>query len=103
MIDRYTLINSSFISSSFEIDIDNIKPNYNANPTQKLPIITFGENKKPSPSPIESEDSDEFVSMTSNNSDLDENNEVQEILSYGKENSKGSFARFLVCCIISQP
>ena len=46
MIDRYTLINSSFISNSFEIDIDNIKPNYNANPTQKLPIITFGENKK---------------------------------------------------------
>ena len=46
MVDRYTLINSSFISSSFEIDIDNIKPNYNANPTQKLPIITFDKNKK---------------------------------------------------------
>ena len=46
MIDRYTLINFSFVSNSFEIDIDNIKPNYNANPTQKLPIITFDKNKK---------------------------------------------------------
>ena len=46
MIDRYTLKNTSYILNSFDSKNKFLKPNFNANPTQKLPIITFNESKK---------------------------------------------------------
>ena len=46
MINRYTLINISYVTKSFKFDEDKIKSINNAFPTKKLPIITFEDKEK---------------------------------------------------------
>ena len=44
MIDRYTLVNTSYVLKTFKNDGENFEPIYNAYPTKKLPIITLSKN-----------------------------------------------------------
>ena len=44
MIDRYTLVNTSYVLKTFNNDGENFEPIYNAYPTKKLPIITLSKN-----------------------------------------------------------
>ena len=46
MINRYTLVNTNYLTNSFDLDMNQLNPIYNAFPTKRLPIITLNNHKK---------------------------------------------------------